>query len=193
MANSAESGGSIKSGETFGGDGGSGPPPPDAEGFHLYAEFNASAYDKGWRNAVNSKEILAALPQEKAMLEGGEALLDKRNWDRYKVGNHTELNPNKSLFAKNPLKSILPINHIDLYERSSIRAPKPNGKFDRWTREGGKDGTWHRFAGDANGEFHGNGSTVKGAGDLIIRQKDLPEEVTKAEREFQKSLKNKSP
>ena len=69
-------------------------------------------------------------------------------------GHHEPTSPNY-----NATKSVLPINHVELFEKS-VPAVGDNGKLTRWTKEGtGKRATYHRFQEHEPGEFHWNGST----------------------------------
>jgi RHS repeat-associated protein len=60
----------------------------------------------------------------------------------------------------NPAKSVLPDNHVALFNSSvPVRDPQ-SGKVTRWAKEGeGKNAVFHRFQEEANGIFHWNGST----------------------------------
>ncbi|WP_437510438.1 DUF6531 domain-containing protein [Sorangium sp. So ce1099] len=55
-------------------------------------------------------------------------------------------------------KSVLPPNHVELFEQST--PVRGEGGVTRWTREGtGRTAVYHRFQEHSPGEFHWNGST----------------------------------
>ncbi|MFO0554599.1 MAG: DUF6531 domain-containing protein [Polyangiaceae bacterium] len=78
--------------------------------------------------------------------------------DRYVNPGHHD--PNGGILRYNPQKSVLPSNHVDLFNRSIPVHDETSGKVVRWTREvRGKEVIYHRFDGDS-GVYHWNGSTA---------------------------------
>lgn len=79
--------------------------------------------------------------------------------DRYVNPGHHDPSgggPN-SYIAK---KSVLPANHVELFNNSVPVRDPATGKVTRWAREGeGRNAVFHRFQEHINGEFHWNGST----------------------------------
>ncbi|WP_437938003.1 PAAR-like domain-containing protein [Sorangium sp. So ce341] len=95
------------------------------------------------------------------------------------IQTHTYVNPgthDPSSPKYNPTKSVLPANHVELFEQST-----PVRKGDvvtRWAKEGtGKDAVYHRFQQHISGEFHYNGSTAgvtKSGKPRVIPMKEVP-------------------
>ncbi|WP_227681246.1 polymorphic toxin-type HINT domain-containing protein [Psychrobacter alimentarius] len=78
----------------------------------------------------------------------------------------------------NNTKSVLPNNHLDLWNESIQVASDPK---NRWAieRKNGKT-TYHRFQDDGNGNFHWNGSTsgqTTSGASRAIKIKDIPTEI----------------
>jgi RHS repeat-associated protein len=90
-------------------------------------------------------------------------------------GHHDPSSPNY-----NSTKSVLPPNHVELFEQSTSVAGD-NGKVTRWTKEGtGKTAVYHRFQEHGPGEFHWNGSTkgaTKGGQPRVIKANHVPRSV----------------
>ena len=70
-------------------------------------------------------------------------------------GHHDPRKPGRVPYNRN--KSVLPENHEDLWNKSKPDPRDPNRI--RWTKEGDKNPTYHRFQNDSNGNWHWNGST----------------------------------
>jgi hypothetical protein len=89
-------------------------------------------------------------------------------------GHH---DPNGGENPYDPNKSVLPENHEELWKRS---VPDPKKGDTRWTKEGDKNPTYHRFQDDGNGNWHWNGSTkgkTKNNKDRKISINDIPVEI----------------
>jgi RHS repeat-associated protein len=73
----------------------------------------------------------------------------------------------------NRTKSILPLNHAEMFEQSQLGADG-----NRWTKVGkGKKAVYHRFQDDGNGNWHWNGSTDSKLNDgtpNAIQQQNVP-------------------
>lgn len=76
----------------------------------------------------------------------------------------------------NKEKSVLPENHIELFEKSVLG---PDG--NRWTKVGaGKKSVYHRFQDDGNGKWHWNGSSnamLKNNKPNPIKEQNIPIEI----------------
>ncbi|MGV9004116.1 RHS repeat-associated core domain-containing protein [Flavobacterium sp.] len=92
-------------------------------------------------------------------------------------GHH---DPNGARLAYNKTKSVLPINHENLWLKSKSDSANAN---IRWTKEGeGKKAVYHRFQSDGNGNWHWNGSTngkTKNGEKREIPINQVPNEIKK--------------
>ncbi|GEN67720.1 hypothetical protein CRH01_22880 [Chryseobacterium rhizosphaerae] len=93
-------------------------------------------------------------------------------------GHHDAYPKQKKPNNYNPKKSVLPEDHVELFEKSVM---DPKKSDTRWTKVMERTkAIYHRFQSDGNGKWHWNGSTVgktKSGADRKIDLKNVPQEI----------------
>jgi RHS repeat-associated protein len=120
--------------------------------------------------SVNGKQLTKA---EMASIKGGTKTLPKYE----NPGHHDPSSPNF-----NSKKSVLPSNHNELFNQSTLGADG-----NRWTKVGtGKKSVYHRFQDDGNGNWHWNGSTnstLQNGASNVIQQQNVPVAIKRLSNE----------